>query len=83
MDQADAEEPEEKKLTAEELLEKIEEMKRRRAKAEKMKKQMNESGETQISHTDPDGRMTHAPALQAQVCPSVGDAERTWARTSR
>jgi transposase len=57
MDQADEEEPVEKKLTAEELQEKIEEMKRRRAEAEKMEKQMNESGETQISLTDPDSRM--------------------------
>ncbi len=57
MDEADAEEPEEKKLTAEELQEKIEEMKHRRAEAEKMKKQLDESGETQISLTDPDSRM--------------------------
>lgn len=57
MDQADAEEPEEKKLTAEELQEKIEEMKHRRAEAEKMKKQLDESGENQISLTDPDSRM--------------------------
>jgi transposase len=57
MDQADAEEPEEKKLTAEELQDKIEEMKRQRAEAEKMEKQLDESGETQISLTDPDSRM--------------------------
>jgi transposase len=57
MDQADEEEPVEKKLTAEELQEKIEEMKRRRAEAEKMERQLDESGETQISLTDPDSRM--------------------------
>lgn len=57
MDEADAEEPEEKKLTAEELQEKIEEMKRRRAEAEKMQKGLDESGESQISLTDPDSRM--------------------------
>ena len=57
MDRADAEEPEQKKLTAEELQEKIDEMKRRRAEAEKMEKKLDESGETQISLTDPDSRM--------------------------
>jgi len=57
MDEADEEEPEEKKLSAEELQEKIEEMKHFRAEAEKMKKELDESGETQISLTDPDSRM--------------------------
>jgi hypothetical protein len=57
MDEADAEEPHEKKLTAEELREKIEEMKRRRAEAEEMEKKLDESGESQISLTDPDSRM--------------------------
>lgn len=57
MDQADAEEPEEKKLTAEELQDKIEEMKRQQAEAEKMEKHLDESGESQISLTDPDSRM--------------------------
>jgi transposase len=57
MDQADAEEPQEKRLTAEELREKIEEMKRRRAEAEKLEKKLDESGETQISLTDSDSRM--------------------------
>jgi transposase len=57
MDQADEEEPEEKKLTAEELQEKIEEMKCRRAEAEKMERKLDESGESQISLTDPDSRM--------------------------
>jgi len=57
MDTADEEEPEDKKLSAEELQEKIEEMKHRRAKAEKMRRKLDESGETQISVTDPDSRM--------------------------
>jgi transposase len=57
MDQADAEEPDGKKLTADELQEKIEEMKRRRAEAEKLKKELDESGQSQISLTDPDSRM--------------------------
>jgi transposase len=57
MDQADAEEPEQKKLTAEELQEKIDEMKRRRAEAEKLEKKLDESGQSQISLTDPDSRM--------------------------
>ena len=57
MDEADAEEPQEKKLTAEELREKIEEMKRRRSQAQEMEKKLDESGEYQISLTDPDSRM--------------------------
>ena len=57
MDQADADEPEEKELTAEELQEKIEQMKRRRAEAEEFQKKIHESGDTQISLTDPDSRM--------------------------
>jgi hypothetical protein len=56
MDEADEEEPEEKRLTAEEGQEKIEEMEHRRAEAEKMKKELDESGESQISLTDPDRR---------------------------
>jgi transposase len=57
LDEADEEEPEEKKLTIEELQEKIDEMKRRRAEVEKMDKELEESGESQISLTDPDSRM--------------------------
>ncbi len=57
MDEADEEEPEEKKLTAEELQQKIEEMKRRRAEAEMLRKKLDESGQSQISLTDPDSRM--------------------------
>lgn len=57
MDEVDAEEPQEKKLTAEELREKIEEMKRRRAEAQERDKKLDQRGETQISLTDPDSRM--------------------------
>jgi transposase len=57
MDEADEEEPDGKKLTAEELQEKIEEMKRLRAEADEMEKELDESGESQISLTDPDSRM--------------------------
>jgi transposase len=57
MDQADAEEPPEKKFTAEELREKIEKLQRRRVAAEELEKQLDESGQSQISLTDPDSRM--------------------------
>jgi transposase len=57
MDEADEEEPEEKKLTADELQQKIDEMRRQRAEAEKMSKKLDESGQSQISLTDPDSRM--------------------------
>ncbi len=57
LDEADEEEPEEEKLTGEELQKKIEEMKRRRAEAEMMDKELQESGESQVSLTDPDSRM--------------------------
>lgn len=57
MDVADENEPEQKKLTVEELQQKIDEMKRQRAEAEKMQKELDESGESQISFTDPDSRM--------------------------
>ena len=57
MDEADEEEPEEKKLTADELQQKIDEMRHQRAEAEKMSKKLDESGQSQISLTDPDSRM--------------------------
>jgi hypothetical protein len=52
LDQADEQEPEEKKPTAQQLQEKIEEMKRQRAVAERTDKELEESGESQISLTD-------------------------------
>lgn len=57
IDEADEEEPQEKKLTADELQEKIEAMKRLREEAKELEKNLDESGETQISITDPDSRM--------------------------
>lgn len=57
MDEADEEEPEEKKLTAEELQQKIDEMKRLRDETKKLEKKLDQSGQSQISLTDPDSRM--------------------------
>jgi len=57
LDEADEEEPQEKKLTAEELQQKIDEMRRRRAEAQELEKKLDESGASQISLTDPDSRM--------------------------
>jgi len=57
LDEADEEEPQEKKLTAEELQQKIDEMRRRRAEAQELGKKLDESGASQISLTDPDSRM--------------------------
>jgi transposase len=72
MDEADAEEPEEKKLTAEELQEKIKEMKRMREEAEELEKKLDESGETQISLTDPDSRMMpFSGGRRTDVCYNV------------
>lgn len=73
MDEADAQEPQEKKLTTEELREKIEEMKRRRVRAEEMEKQLDENGQSQISLTDSDSRMIL----------SAGGAGPIWGTTSR
>ena len=56
LDAADEEEPEERKLTAEELREKIEEMKRQRAKAQELEKKLKQRGQSQLSLTDPDSR---------------------------
>jgi transposase len=57
MDEADEEEPQEKKLIAEELQQKIDEMKRMREEAKELEKKLDESGQSQISLTDPDSRM--------------------------
>lgn len=56
LDESDAKEPEERKLTAEELKEKIKTLRERMKKYKGFQKQMEESGETQISLTDPDSR---------------------------
>jgi transposase len=57
MDEADTEQPQEEKLTAAELQEKIEEMKRRQTQAKDLERKLDESGASQISLTDPDSRM--------------------------
>jgi transposase len=50
-------EPQEKKLTAEELQQKIDEMKRMPEEAKELDKELDESGQSQISLTDPDSCM--------------------------
>lgn len=56
LDQNDEMEPDEPKLTREELQEKIEEMKHRLKETQELENKRKESGESQISLTDPDSR---------------------------
>jgi len=56
LDANDAEEPEEPKLTAEQLKEKIRLLKERMKEYQGLQQHMDESGESQISLTDPDSR---------------------------
>jgi transposase len=56
LDENDAQETDSKKLTREELQEKIEWLKRRKGVYNELQQQMEESGESQISLTDPDAR---------------------------
>jgi len=56
LDAADQEEPPEKKLSAEELGQKIEHMQRQRAKAKQLEQKLKKSRQSQISLTDPDSR---------------------------
>src|SRR3990170_2147688 len=56
LDEADQEEKDVHKPSAEELREKIEAMKGRRARLREMQDQLKESGQSQISLTDPDSR---------------------------
>ncbi len=56
LDENDANEPDEHKPTAEELKEKIQRLKERMKKYKGLKKKMEDTGETQISLTDPDSR---------------------------
>jgi transposase len=56
LDENDAQETDSEKLTTEELQEKIEWLKRRREVYDELQEEMDESGETQISLTDPDAR---------------------------
>ncbi len=56
LDENDGEETDSKKLTREELQEKIEWLKKRKGTYDELERQMEESGESQISLTDPDAR---------------------------
>lgn len=56
LDENDAQEPEERELTAEELKEKIKALRERMKSYKGFKKQMEETEETQVSLTDPDSR---------------------------
>jgi len=56
LDTNDEQEPESYKPTAEELREKIEALKKRKREYEALQEQLEESGEKQISLTDPDAR---------------------------
>jgi len=67
LDENDAQEPEERELTAEELKEKIQRLKERMKNYKELKKEMEETGETQISLTDPDSRST--PSRCPTGCP--------------
>jgi transposase len=56
LDEADQQEAEVKTPTAEQLKEKIERLRTRKLKYEQIEKQLKESGQTQVSLTDPDSR---------------------------
>jgi transposase len=56
LDEADEEEQDSEKPTAEELREKIQWLKRRKEVYAELQEQMDESGESQVSLTDPDAR---------------------------
>jgi transposase len=56
LDQADEQEPDNEKLTAEELRQKIEWLRNRKKVYGQLQEQMQESGQSQVSLTDPDAR---------------------------
>jgi hypothetical protein len=56
LDANDSQESDSRKLTAEELREKIETLRKRKQGYEELQQRLEESGETQISLTDPDAR---------------------------
>lgn len=56
LDEADEQEADVKTPTADQLKEKIDQLRKRRSKHEKTRQQLAESGQTQISLTDPDSR---------------------------
>jgi len=72
LDENDAMEPDEHKPSAGELKEKIQRLKERMKKYKELKKKMGDSGETQISLTDPDCRsMPLAGGPRTQVAYNV------------
>jgi len=82
LDEADEEEKDVAKPTAEELREKLEALKGRRARLGEIEQQLKKSDESQVSLTDADSRATLAPALQVQVCPSAVGRLRSLATMS-
>lgn len=60
MDENDTAEPEEKKLTPEQVKEAVKELRSRKAKYEGYLKELEESGETQLLTTDPEARRMHS-----------------------
>jgi transposase len=67
MDEADKEEADERGPTAEELKEKIDQLKKRKEDLGKIEKKLKESGETQLSMTDPEARLMKS-RQGTQVC---------------
>jgi transposase len=70
LDEADSQEDEVKTPTADQLKEKIEHLRNRKAKYHQTEKQLKESGESQISLTDPDSRSMKV-AQGTDVCYNV------------
>jgi transposase len=71
LDEADEQEREMPQPTAEELREKIEQLRGRKQKYEQFGKELQESGEKQISLTDPDSRLMVVGQRSADVCYNV------------
>jgi transposase len=71
LDEADREEPEVKTPAAEELQKKIEQLKERKEKYEGLQQQLQESGEKQVSLTDPDSRSMVTHFNVTDVCYNV------------
>lgn len=71
LDKNDEEESGIHKPTKEELKENIKSLKKRKENYQKLQEQLEESGETQISFTDPDSRMMKTPDGGRDVCYNV------------
>lgn len=71
LDEADAEEPEARTPTADQLQEKIGQLKERKEKYQSLQEQLQESGETQVSLTDPDARLMVTGHGHTDVCYNV------------